>query len=68
MENRLSGTLLEGRGLYTNDDKPVIMVIANNFQLKKIEKIAFGIDPDTIYIVGNTFNVIGNPIAPRKEY
>lgn len=64
----ISATLIEAQGLYTKERYPMVMVIANNFQLKKIEKIAFSTDSDAIYIVNNTFNVIGKSISPRKEY
>jgi len=37
-------TFLEGRGAYTSERKEIVLTVVNNFQLKQLEEIVFGID------------------------
>jgi uncharacterized membrane-anchored protein YitT (DUF2179 family) len=46
----------------------VLMVVTNNIQLKRLEEIIFTIDPHALFIVENTFNVIGSTFSRRKIY
>ncbi len=61
-------TFLKGEGAYTGNSKDIILMVANNFQLKRIEEIAFGLDPDAFLITENTFNVLGKGFSKRKVY
>jgi len=61
-------TILDGRGAYTNSAKKVILTITNNMMLKRLEEAVFSIDPDAMFIVDNTFTVIGQGFSKRKVY
>ena len=61
-------TFLKGQGAYTGRDKKIILVIVNTYQIKRVEEIAFNIDPDAFLITENTFNVLGKGFSQRKVY
>ncbi len=65
---RRGATLLKGEGAYTGKEKEIILTVANTFQIKRIEEIAFSIDPDAFLITENTFNVLGKGFSKRKIY
>ena len=61
-------TYLKAQGAYTGKDKYIIMTITNNIQLKKLENIVFGVDNDALFIVEDSFNVLGSNFGSRKVY
>ena len=61
-------TLLNGEGAYTGDEKQIILTVVNTFQIKRVEEIAFTIDPNAFLITENTFNVLGKGFSKRKVY
>ena len=61
-------TILDARGAYTNSDKQVILTITSNMMLKRLEEAVFTIDPGAMFIVENTFAVIGTGFSKRKVY
>jgi uncharacterized membrane-anchored protein YitT (DUF2179 family) len=65
---RRGATFLKGEGAYSGKEKDIIMTVANTFQIKRIEEIAFTIDPDAFLITENTFNVLGKGFSKRKIY
>ncbi|QJT10557.1 YitT family protein [Oceanidesulfovibrio marinus] len=62
------GTFLEGTGIYSGKRKQVLMVVVNNYQLKRLEETVFSVDPNAFVIVENTFNVLGEGFSRRKVY
>ncbi len=64
----LGATLLEARGAYSGKSKQMIMTITNNLQVKRLEDRVFELDPDALFIVENSFNVIGSSFGKRKMY
>ena len=44
------------------------MTIINNIQLKKLESIVFEVDNDALFIVEDSFNVLGSNFGKRKIY
>lgn len=56
----LGATFLEGRGAYSGGARDVIMTIANNIQLKRLEQTVFSADKDALFIVENSFAVRGH--------
>ena len=44
------------------------MVVINNIQLKRLEEIVFTTDNYALFIVENTFNVLGSTFSRRKIY
>ena len=61
-------TILEARGAYTNSAKQVILTITSSMMLKRLEEAVFTIDPGAMFIVENTFAVIGTGFSKRKVY
>lgn len=59
-------TFIKATGAYTGKDKDILMTITNNIQLKRIEENVFTIDPNALFIVENTFNVLGSKFGKRK--
>lgn len=65
---RRGATFLKGEGTYTGKPKDILLTVANPFQIKRVEEIAFSIDPDAFMITENTFNVLGKGFSQRKVY
>ena len=65
---RRGATFLKGQGAYTGKEKDILLTVANTFQIKRVEEIVFGQDPDAFMITENTFNVLGKGFSQRKIY
>lgn len=63
---RIGGTFLNGYGAYSGKPKPVLLTVINNIQLKRLEETVFSIDTDALFIVENTFSVLGKSFSKRK--
>ena len=61
-------TYLAGRGAYSGHEKKILLVVVHNYQLKRLESIAFAHDPSAFMIMENTFNVLGKGFSKRKVY
>jgi len=61
-------TFLKGEGAYTGKSKDIILTVVHTFQIKRIEEVVFGIDPDAFLITENTLNVLGKGFSQRKVY
>ena len=55
-------------GAFSKREKNVLMTVVNNIQLKKLEEITFTHDPQALFIVENTFTVLGSSFSKRKIY
>ena len=65
---KIGATFLPAVGAYHRKEKTVLMVVINNIQLKRLEEIVFTSDPYSMFIVENTFNVLGSTFSKRKIY
>ncbi|MFO7983075.1 MAG: YitT family protein [Desulfuromonadales bacterium] len=65
---QIGATFLEGQGAYHGGHKKILLAVINNIQLKRLEEIVFTIDPHALFIVDNTFTVIGSTFSRRKLY
>ena len=65
---RQGATLLQAQGCYSRMPRPVIMTVTNSVQLRRLEEIVFARDPGAIFIVENTFTVLGSGFSKRKLY
>ena len=65
---RIGATFLDGHGAYRKQPKKLLLTVINNIQLKRLEEIVFTNDPLALFIVENTFNVIGASFSRRKIY
>lgn len=65
---KLGATLINGSGAYTGKDREIIMTITNNILLKRLEEAVFTIDDNALFIVENSYDVIGTNFNKRKIY
>lgn len=65
---KLGATMIQARGAYSGRDKEIMMTITNNLQLKRLEEVVFTIDENALFIVENSFDVIGSSFRKRKIY
>jgi len=65
---KIGMTMLPAVGAYHRQAKTVLMVVINNIQLKRLEEIVFTTDEHALFIVENTFNVLGSTFSKRKLY
>ena len=61
-------TCLEGRGGFTGQKKDVLLTVVHTLQIKRLEELIYGIDPEAFVIMGNTFNVLGKGFSRHKTY
>ncbi len=61
-------TMVPAVGAYRREAKTVLMVVINNIQLKRLEEIVFTEDEHALFIIENTFNVLGSTFSKRKLY
>jgi uncharacterized membrane-anchored protein YitT (DUF2179 family) len=64
----ISSTFIDGTGAYSKMPRKILMTVINNVQLKRLEEIVFVNDEQALFIVENTFNVIGSSFSKRKLY
>jgi uncharacterized membrane-anchored protein YitT (DUF2179 family) len=65
---KLGTTFIKGSSSYPEKERNIIMTITNNIMLKPLEEIVFTNDENAVFIVENTFNVIGSGFSKRKIY
>jgi len=65
---KIGTTMLPGIGAYKKVKKTVLLIVVNNIQLKRLEEIVFCNDPHSLFIVENTFSVLGSTFSKRKIY
>lgn len=65
---KISSTFINGKGAYSKTSKNILMTVINNIQLKRLEEIVFTTDDQALFIVENTFSVIGSSFSKRKVY
>ncbi len=65
---KMGATFIQGKGAYSGRDKKILMAITNNIQLKKLEETVFSIDDSALFIVENSYDVIGSNFRKRKIY
>ncbi|MDY0190254.1 MAG: YitT family protein [Desulfuromonas sp.] len=65
---KIGTTMLPAVGAYKKQPRTVLMVVINNIQLKRLEEIVFTADEYALFIVENTFTVLGSTFSRRKIY
>ena len=65
---KIGATFLNGTGAYQKSERKLLLVVINNIQLKRLEEIVFTTDEHALFIVENTFAVIGSTFSRRKMY
>lgn len=61
-------TYIPSRGAYTNMERPILMTVVYNYQLKRLEELVYREDPKAFLIVENTYDVIGQGFSQLKKY
>ena len=56
----VGATFLKAQGAYWGSNREVLMTVANNLQLKRLEETVFDVDHNALFIVENTFAVRGH--------
>ncbi|WP_320171888.1 YitT family protein [Maridesulfovibrio sp.] len=65
---KMHATLIPAKGGYSGEEVNMIYSITDNLRLRSLEQLVFDIDPQAIFVVENTFSVIGSNINRRKAY
>ncbi len=65
---RIGATMVPAVGAYHKQSRTMLMVVINNIQLKRLEEIVFTADEYALFIVENTFSVLGSTFSRRKIY
>ena len=65
---KIGSTLIHGKGAYSDREKEIIMAITNNIMLKRLEEVVFTIDDQALFVVENSYDVIGSTFNKRKIY
>ncbi|MBN2644861.1 MAG: YitT family protein [Desulfuromonadaceae bacterium] len=69
MQNlKIGATMVPAMGAYRKQEYKMLMVVINNIQLKRLEEIVFTVDEYALFIVENTFSVLGSTFSRRKMY
>lgn len=61
-----SGTLISSKGLYSLEDKPMLMVVIPNQQVTKLTRIVHDADPHAFMIIQETVHVLGEGYNPLE--
>jgi len=61
-------TFIQAYGAYSGEERRILMTVINPIQLKRLEKLVFEIDEDALFIVENTFSVLGRGFSRRRTY
>ena len=61
-------TLLSGSGGFTGQQRPVLLTVVQNYQIRLLEELIFRHDKQAFVIIENTLNVLGKGFSCVKEY
>lgn len=61
-------TFIKARGAFSGETKEILMTVVSNMQLKRLEEVVYNIDEKALFIVENTFSVLGRGFNSRKSY
>jgi uncharacterized membrane-anchored protein YitT (DUF2179 family) len=66
-EMKRSGTLLSGQGIYSHQDRPVLMVALTVTEVAHLKSIVSAQDPQAFVVVMPTQEILGGGFQPLKE-
>ena len=61
-------TLLSGSGGFTGEQRPVLLTVVHNYQIKMLEELILRHDEHAFVIIENTLNVLGKGFSCVKKY
>jgi len=59
-----SGTCLKGEGIYTRQEKDVLLAVVNRSEVSRLKEIVSAADPKAFVIVANVHEVLGEGFKP----
>ncbi len=65
------GTVIDSHGMYTNDDKQMIMMVVRNRKISQITNSVRNIDPNAFMIISSAQEVLGEgfiPMDPKSQH
>ncbi len=68
LERGWQATFIKAKGAYSGREQDILMTITNNIYLKQLEEMVFTVDQNALFVVENTFNVLGSVFGRRKQY
>lgn len=61
------GTVLSGKGMYSDENKQIIFTIVNRRELEILKEFIYEADPNAFVSVMNTHEILGEGFKPLKE-
>lgn len=61
------GTLLDAKGLYTKESRPMLMTVIPNRNLSKLTRKVEAIDPHAFLVIQETYHVLGEGYTPIEK-
>lgn len=61
------GTLIQGKGIYSQQDRPVLMTVIPNQKISQLNLIVKQEDPDAFMIIEEAFEVLGEGFVPMER-
>jgi len=61
-------TIIPCKGGYSGIDVDMVLSVTDRLRLRNLEQDVFGLDPEAIIVVENTFSVSGGAVGLRKNY
>ncbi len=61
------GTLIQGKGIYSQQDRPVLMTVIPNQKITQLNLIVKQEDPDAFMIIEEAFEVLGEGFVPMER-
>lgn len=62
-----SGTIISAKGLYTKEDKPMLMTVIPNNSISRLTRAISEIDPTAFLIIQETHHVLGEGFTPMEK-
>ena len=65
---KLGATFIQAQGAYSGHSKEILMTIVSSLQVNRLEQVVYNNDENALFIVENTFSVMGKGFNTRKRY
>ena len=62
-----SGTIVKAKGLYSNQDKPILMVVLPNYSISRLVQFVHEVDPNAFMTILDTHQVLGEGFTPIEK-
>ena len=65
-ELQRGGTLLTGKGIYSGENREVLMVVIDNSEVIPLKSLVSRVDPDAFVIISNTYEIMGKGFESKR--